>query len=125
MKYLILTIPSIDYAKAISRFLWSIQKNKDESTKYFNHWVQHPVNGQIALAFPNVEILLDDNADASILVDQVRQAITSEEATAMEERINKGGSVKPVDFIPASLSTNIITQSEAEANGWFEFETNE
>jgi hypothetical protein len=122
MKYLILTIASVDYAKAISGFLWSIQKNKDHSTEYYNNWIVHPNKNEVALAFPDMEIFIDDNADATQLVNQVRQAITEEEAQQMEDKINQGGIVKPVDFIPQSLGSNILTRSEAEASGWFEIE---
>ena len=119
MNYLILTISSIEYAKSISRFLRVIQKDKDPTTQYFNHWLMHSITHEVALAFPDVDIKLDDEADASLLVDVVRNAITPEEAQAMEDRINQGGNVKPLDFIPQSVGQNIRTQDQMDSDGWF------
>jgi hypothetical protein len=120
MKYLILTIPSIEYAKAISRFIWAITIDSDQSTMFYNSWIQHPQTNEVALAFiHNEKILIHPNANAKALVDQVRNAITQVEANLMENTINEGGLLNPLDFIPASLSTIILTHSEMENAGWF------
>jgi hypothetical protein len=123
MKYLILTIPSVEYAKAISKFLYALSvPSQDQSTKFYNSWIEHPQLNKVALSFPDDELPINPDADAKLLVDQVRQAITEDEAQAMEDRINEGGLVKPIDFIPASLSTNILTHAEMESAGWFYIE---
>lgn len=123
MKYLILTIGSIDYAKAISKFLYALSvPTQDQTTKYFNSWIQHPENNQVALVFGEEQLPIHPQANAKLLVDQVRQAITEQEATEMENIINQGGKVKPIDFIPASLGSNILTKEEMESDGWFNFE---
>ena len=122
MKYLILTIPSVDYAKGISHFLYALSVPAlNYTTQYYNAWLVHPQTNEVALGFPeNSDIPIHPNADAELLVDQVRNAITEEEAQAMEDRINEGGNVTPLDFIPQSLGGNIRTKEEMQLSGWFE-----
>lgn len=123
MKYLILTINSIDYAKAISKFLYALSVPlQNQTTKYFNNWIQHPSTNEVALVFGEEQLPIHPQADAKLLVNQVRQSITEEEATEMENIINQGGKVKPIDFIPASLGNNILNREKMEADRWFNFE---
>jgi len=125
MKYLILTIPSIEYAKAISFFLYALSiPELNQSTKYYNQWNVHPENNNVCLSFPDVPILINENANEKELVDLVRSAVSEEEAIKLENDIknNKGQEVYPLDFIPQSISSNIITEEEFINNGWINLE---
>lgn len=119
MEYLVLTQPSIEYAKQISKFLYSLSvPSQDQATKYFNGWITHPTTGSVALVFGTEEIPIHPHGNAILLVDTIRQAITEPEATEIETRINEGGTAKPLDFLPQSLSSNLLTEQQAKDNGW-------
>ena len=125
MKYLILTIPSVDYAKAISKFLYALSvPTLDQVTQYYNGYIIHPNTGKVALGFPDEDIYVHSEADEKALVDQVRNAISEEEATQLEQDIidNKGQRAIPIDFIPQSLKSNLKTYAQMENWGWFELE---
>lgn len=144
MKYLILKTPSIDYAKAISRFIYGMSVPElDETTQYYCSWIQHPTSGAVALAFfENDSLPISTGANPVLLVDTIRAAITVDEAATLEALIANantpveteitglGGElitvsitnnrINPIDHVPASLASNIKTQAEMEAGGWFQ-----
>ena len=121
MKYLILKTPSIDYGKAISRFIYGMSVPAlNETTQYYCGWIEHPETNAVALVFPeNDSLPISLDANPVLLVDTVRTAITENEAVTLENLISNRQNINPIDHIPASLAGNIKTQEQMEAEGWF------
>jgi hypothetical protein len=143
MKYLILKTPSVDYAKEISRFIYGMSiPTFSEVTQYYCSWIVHPKTNEVALAFnENDSLPISVEANPVLLVDTIRAAITVLEATALEALIANantpieteieglGGElitvssvnnrINPIEHIPASLASNIKTEAEMEADGWY------
>jgi hypothetical protein len=113
-----------------------------EVTQYYCSWIKHPETNEVALAFnENDSLPISAEANPVLLVETIRAAITALEATELEALIvnantpieteieGLGGElitvssvnnrINPIEHIPASLESNIKTQSEMEANGWF------
>jgi hypothetical protein len=86
MKYLILKTPSINYAKAISRFIYGMSVPAlNETTQYYCGWIEHPETNAVALVFPDNDSLpISAEANPVLLVDTIRTAITENEAIALE-----------------------------------------
>lgn len=122
MKYLILKTPSIDYAKAISRFIYGMSIPAfNETTQYCCSWIKHPESDEVALVFPENDLLpISPEANPALLVDTIRAAITTSEAIELGNLIANSQSINPIEHIPVSLTANIKTQAEMEANGWFQ-----
>jgi hypothetical protein len=121
MKYLILKTPSIEYAKAISRFIYSMSNpNESNDTTIYCPCISHPITKQVALVFPDEDTLpIKAGANPKLLVDTIRFAITADEAIALENTINGGGIVNPIEHIPSSLNRGIKTYEELKEDGWF------
>ena len=122
MKYLILKTPSTAYAKAISRFIYGMSIPAfNETTQYYCSWIKHPENNEVALVFPENDLLpISPEANPVLLVDTIRAAITTSEAIELENLIANSQSINPIEHIPTSLTANIKTQAEMEASGWFQ-----
>jgi hypothetical protein len=121
MKYLILKTPLVEYAQAISRFIYGMSiPTFSEVTQYYCSWIKHPETNEVALAFnENDSLPISAEANPVLLVDTIRAAITASEATELENLIANSQSIKPIEHIPASLASNIKTEAEMEAGRWF------
>jgi hypothetical protein len=122
MKYLILKTPSTAYAQAISRFIYGMSVPAfNETTQYYCGWIEHPENNEVALVFPENDLLpISPEANPILLVGTIKATITASEATELENLIANSQSIKPIEHIPASLASNIKTEAEMEAGGWFQ-----
>ena len=142
MKYLILKTPSLDYAKAISRFIYGMSvPTFSETTQYYCSWIEHPETNEVALVFPeNDSLPISPEANPVLLVDTIKSVITEDEAETLENLIRNAhtpqettieldgeiltintinSTINPIDHIPASLAGNIKTHEELAGEGWF------
>ncbi len=93
----------------------------NETTQYYCGWIEHPENNEVALVFPENDLLpISPEANPILLVDTIKATITASEATELENLIANSQSIKPIEHIPASLASNIKTEAEMEAGGWFQ-----
>jgi hypothetical protein len=126
MSYLILSQPSEDYAKAVSHELWMLARPRgisDSETSQFFCGVQKHSDGRIAIGPLDGTQPVHADADELSFGELIGQAITEEEEAGIIASITeaKGGSISIVGLIEASpsLSQNLRTYDQLEADGWF------
>jgi hypothetical protein len=126
MSYLILSQPSEDYAKAVSHELWMLARPRgisDSETSQFFCGVQKHSDGRIAIGPLDGTQPVHADADELSFGELIGQAITEEEKAGIVASITeaKGGSISIVGLIEASpsLSPNLRTYDQLEADGWF------
>jgi hypothetical protein len=126
MSYLILSQPSEDYAKAVSHELWMLARPRgisDSETSQFFCGVQKHSDGRIAIGPLDGTQPVHADADELSFGQLIGQAITEEEEAGIVASITeaKGGSISIVGLIEASpsLSPNLRTYDQLEADGWF------
>jgi hypothetical protein len=125
MQYLILTIPSLELAEAISKFIYAMSvPSMHETTQYHCGWIQHPITQEVALCFTDDELPIHPEANPELLVDTIRDQITEQEAFDLQNLIKSEVRIKPVEHIPTSLSNNLKDHAYMEDNGWFNTQFN-
>jgi len=125
MNYLILTSPSEEYARAVSHELWMLARPRgisDGETSQFFCGVK-TYDGQVAIGPLDGTQPVHADCDELSLAEWIGHAVTEEEEDAIVAAITeaKGGSIRILDLIEASpsLSSNLRTYEQLEADGWF------
>jgi len=125
MTYLILSQPSEEYAKAVSHELWMLARprhiSENETHQFFCGVWTH--NGQVAIGPLDGTQPVHADADELSFGNLIGAAITEEEEAGIVAAITeaKGGSIDIVGLIESSpsLSPNLRTYVQLEADGWF------
>ena len=125
MTYLILSQPSEEYALAVSHELWMLARPRgisdNETSQYFCGVLTH--DGQVAIGPLDGTQPVHADADELSFGQLIGAAITEEEEDAIIAAITeaKGGSINIVDLVSMSpsLSSNLRTYEQLEADGWF------
>jgi len=135
MIYLVLTPPSVENAKAISKLFYSLSApSSSATTQFYCSWVVHPLTHEVALAFSDMaDLPVSAQINPTTIVDGIRSLITTAEATALETAIHgckniaaaSGGvsMIEPINYVPASLTVSVKTYDEMLAGGWFAVDT--
>ncbi len=126
MNYLILSQPSEDYAKAVSHELWMLARPRgisDNETSQYYCGVQKHNDGRIAIGPLDGTQPVHAEADEFSFGQLIGHAATEEEEASIISAISeaKGGSIRALSLIEASpsLSPNLRTREQLEADGWF------
>jgi len=137
MNYLILSQPSVDYARSISSSLWALSRpehvrDAKDVSKLYTSWLVH-TDGRVALYLPDetkqvhvdgdVDSLcgLIGNPDVTITTTD-EDGVESSQTLPMDEYLNtvRGGSINPLALIQSTaFAANLKTRTELEADGWF------
>jgi hypothetical protein len=124
--YLILSTPSEEYAKAVSHELWMLARPRgisDSETSQFYCGVDVHTDGRVAIGPLDGTQPVHADADELSFGQLIGQAITEEEEAGIVASITeaKGGSINILSLIEASpsLSPNLRTYDQLEADGWF------
>jgi hypothetical protein len=122
--YLILSTPSIEYADAISRELWLLVRPAgNETSQYYTGRLAHPDGTKVAIGPVEGTHPIHTDADEFTLSALISPAITDEEEDALIQTIadTKGGSLDVLAMLQAidSLSPNLRTREQLDADGWF------
>jgi len=123
---LILSTPSIEYAKAVSHELWMLARPRgysdNETSQYYCGTFAHPDGTKVAIGPIDGQQNVHKDADEVAFVDIIRAAITPEERQDIIDAINaaKGGTIQMQNVIAAtSLGANLQTREELDVDGWF------
>ena len=126
MNYLILSQPSKEYGQAVSHELWMLARPRgisDSETSQFYCGVQKHTDGRVSIGPLDGTQPVHADADELSFGQLIGQAITKEEEAGIVASITeaKGGSISIVGLIEASpsLSPNLRTREQLEADGWF------
>ena len=125
MTYLILSQPSEDYAKLVSHELWMLARPRGisdgETSQFFCGVKTH--DGQVAIGPLDGTQPVHADADELSFGKLIGAAITEEEEAGIVAAITeaKGGSIDIVGLIESSpsLSPNLRTYDQLNADGWF------
>ena len=128
MNHLILSAPSIEYAKAVSHELWMLarprQYSAGEVSQYYCGTFAHPDGTKVAIGPLDGLQNVHKDADENAFVDLIAAALTVEEQEALKEVINesKGGKIAIAEVIGAlpSLESNLVSLETMQAEGWFD-----
>ena len=126
MTYLILSQPSEEYARAVSHELWMLARprgiSETETSQYFCGVKTH-ADGRVAIGPLDGAQPVHADADELSFGQLIGHAITEEEEDSIISAISesKGGSIRVLSLIEASpsLSPNLRTYEQLEADGWF------
>jgi hypothetical protein len=124
MHYLILSTPSIEYADAISRELWLLVRPAgNETSQYYTGRLAHPDGTKVAIGPVEGTHPIHTDADEFTLSALISPAITDDEEDALIQTIvdTKGGSLDVLAMLQGidSLSPNLRTREQLDADGWF------
>jgi len=130
MHYLILSQPSEDYALAVSHELWMLARPRgisdNETSQYFCGVITH-TDGRVAIGPLDGVHPVHADADEFAFSALISPAITEEEEADIVAAITeaKGGSIDILGLVQSlpSLSTNLRTREQLDADGWFPTET--
>jgi len=131
MHYLILSQPSEDYALAVSHELWMLARPRgisdNETSQYFCQVIKCVGYEQVAIGPLDGVHPVHADADELSFGNLISPAITEEEEAAIVAAITeaKGGSIDILGLVQSlpSLSTNLRTREQLDADGWFPTET--
>ena len=125
--YLILSTPSLPYADAISHELWLLVRptsvGADETTQFYTGRYAHPDGTKVCVGPINGSQPIHGDADEIPLASLIGQAVTADEEAYIENTISdaRGGSLDMYVMLQGidSLSSNLRTREQLEAEGWF------
>ena len=126
MTYLILKTPSEEYAQAVSHELWMLARPREisegETSQYFCGVLKHS-DGRVAIGPLDGEQPVHPLAEELKFEELIGHAVNANEKSAITQSISsrKGGKARALDLIGASpsLSPNLRTRKQLEADGWF------
>ena len=126
MTYLILKTPSEEYAQAVSHELWMLARPRgisdNETSQYFCGVLKHS-DGRVAIGPLDGEQPVHPLAEELKFEKLIGHAVNANEKSAITQSISsrKGGKARALDLIGASpsLSPNLRTRKQLEADGWF------
>jgi hypothetical protein len=123
---LILSTPSIEYAKAVSHELWMLARprgySENETSQYYCETFAHPDGTKAAIGPIDGQQNVHEDADEVAFVNLIDAAITDQDRTDIINAINaaRGGTIQMQSVIAAtSLGANLRTREELEVDGWF------
>lgn len=124
---LILSTPSIEYAKAVSHELWMLARPRgfsdNETSQYYCGTFAHPDGTKVAIGPIDGLHNVHRNADEEAFGELVSSAITEEEKTDLKQVIAdaKGTKVSIVSIVEAipNLANNLTTREQMQTDGWF------
>ena len=125
--YLILSTPSIQYAGAISHELWLLVRpssvGASETTQFYTGCYAHSDGTKVAIGPINGPQPIHGDADELALASLIGPAITEDEEDFIIQSIAdaKGDSLSILEMVESidSLSPNLRTREQLEADGWF------
>ncbi len=125
MSYLILSTPSLPYADAISHELWLLVRpasvGGDETSQFYCGRCKN--GDEVCIGPINGPQPIHKDADELTLAALIGPAVTEEEEDFIIQSIAdaKGGSLSILEMISEidSLSPNLRTREQLEAEGWF------
>lgn len=119
---LTLSTPTEAYARTMSAALWVLAcPYAGSATAYAVPWIAHPESADVALWLGGYDQRVHAEADIAAFVAAL--PITEDEATTLTSVLESARGGEPltvVDWLPASLAANLLTDAEAEAAGWFD-----
>jgi len=127
MNYLILTQHSPTYADNLSAGMMEIGRPKSvrnsyDKTKFYTTRHEH-TDGRVALFIPDETKLVHPDANFDNLLSLIGESVTEDEINAIGAVLEgrRGSRVSLLAIIQASpsLSPNLKTQEQMEADGWF------
>lgn len=131
MKYLILTQPNIDYAKAVSGAIWQARypdevRAGDEQTQYYCGWITHPISGDVAITFPDEPLKVHPMRKLQPLVDIIKTPLPENEKQAIQDHFDnlfpreEGDPPLTIEnVLPSLYSDNLKTRQEMGYLNWF------
>ena len=127
MSYLILSTPSLPYADAISHELWLLVRpasvGASETTQFYVGRYAHPDGTQVCIGPIEGSQPIHKDADEIPLAQLIGPAVTADEEAYIENTISdaKGGSLNVLEMLQSidSLSPNLRTREQLDADGWF------
>ena len=128
--YLILSVPSTEYADAISHELWMLSRPRSisaaETSQFYCGRYIHPLSGSVCIGPIEQPQIVHAEADELAFSELISGAVTGEEKQAIIEAINaaKGGTIELLDIIKESpsLAPNLRDRGQLESAGWFPME---
>ncbi len=125
--YLILSTPSLPYADAISHELWLLVRpasvGADETTQFYTGRYAHPDGTKVCVGPINGSQPIHEDAGEIPLASLIGPAVTADEEAYIENTISdaKGGSLNVLEMLQSidSLSPNLRTREQLQAEGWF------
>ena len=131
MKYLNLTQASIEYAKMISKAIWSARypeevRSGDEVTSMYCAPIVHPETNNVALCFPDEEMPVHPMRKIgpllAVITAPLPEEMQAEVASHLENFDWENTPTIIENLLPPLYSANLMTDSQALADGWFETE---
>jgi hypothetical protein len=122
MKYLLLSQDE-KYAKELAAAMWLLTRpSGNDSTKYYVDWHVH-ADGRVALCVYDETQPIHPDCDSAAFCKVISDSVTDQELAVIESSIDasKGEHMSFLDVclnIP-SLSNNLRTTAQMEADGWF------
>lgn len=127
--YLILSTPSLPYADAISHELWLLVRpasvGASETSQFYTQRYAHPDGSKVCIGelSPYGPMPIHKDANEHSLAELIAPAVTDEEEAFIVTTIQeaKGGSLDVLAMLQQidSLSPNLRTRQQLEAEGWF------
>ena len=110
----------------VSAALWALSRPDagEQDTRFYCGWITHPQTGQHALTLAETDTQpIHPNADPAIdaLVSALRPIVGDTQADALHATLTaaKGTRLSVVNALPPALQAALITQEQANADGWF------
>ena len=115
-------------SRSIMRLLRPTHLRDEQYTDLYCSLLTHPTNGESAILIPSDETVWihaeATGEELSVLLDTfvADGGIEAQEAAGIMAAVqaNRGQQVKVKDFVPQSWSTNVLTQEQMVAAGWFD-----
>lgn len=126
MKLLVLTVPSADYAATVSRLMWDLcdPTGGSGATQYLYSWIIHPGQHEgpapVALRVGDGRFYVQPDATAGAIIAAASLSQPEADDLTVDIESARGGMVDIESLLPASIASNLLTQQEATAAGWFE-----
>ena len=113
--------PTIEYAQAMSAALWSLAvPNATGTTRYAVGWITHPTTGDVALSIPDTytqRVAPDADIAAFVALLPIPQGERDDLSATLEAA--RGDELTVSELLPPTLAAHALTDSEADAAGWF------
>lgn len=108
------------YAAAVSFGMWSLCSHPSSSTVQMYPIVTHPSTGQFALKMGGEQFYVQPTADPGYLLNLVSGVLSASELEGLRDDIEaaRGSRVDVLNLLPDQVVSNVITEEEAEEQGW-------
>lgn len=125
MKYYILSQSSVSFAQDFSRDFYQLSRPSDvadrrDITKFLGSVIVHPTDSRVAVSIPETLLSIHMQADRFGLDPYTVSLVASEREKTRNNITNSMGSrVMPETIFPARIVSDLNTQAEMDADGWF------